>query len=148
MGLGGISLWQLLIILVIVVLLFGTKKLSTLGSDLGGAVKGFRKAMKEGVVEKDEPGPVDDRLSELHALRHAGREVPEVPQSLLLETDSPVLGADAGTRNEPAAISTARRMRAACSSLRRVADSPVVPAITRPAVPLSTWKSMSRASAA
>ena len=45
MGLGGISLWQLLIILVIVVLLFGTKKLSTLGSDLGGAVKGFRKAM-------------------------------------------------------------------------------------------------------
>lgn len=52
MGLGGISLWQLLIILVIVVLLFGTKKLSTLGSDLGGAVKGFRKAM--GDAEEDD----------------------------------------------------------------------------------------------
>lgn len=52
MGLGGISLWQLLIILVIVVLLFGTKKLSTLGSDLGGAVKGFRKAM--GDAEQDD----------------------------------------------------------------------------------------------
>lgn len=52
MGLGGISLWQLLIILLIVVLLFGTKKLGSLGSDLGGAVKGFRKAM--GDAEEDE----------------------------------------------------------------------------------------------
>ena len=41
----GISLWQLLIILVIVLLLFGTKKLRSIGSDLGGAVKGFRNAM-------------------------------------------------------------------------------------------------------
>jgi sec-independent protein translocase protein TatA len=39
---GGISVWQLLIILVIVVLLFGSKKLSGLGKDLGGAVKGFK----------------------------------------------------------------------------------------------------------
>ena len=45
MGLGGISIWQLLIILAIVVLLFGTKRLRTLGSDLGGAIKGFRKSM-------------------------------------------------------------------------------------------------------
>lgn len=52
MGLGGISLWQLLIILVIVVLLFGTKKLGSLGQDLGGAVKGFRKAM--GDAENDD----------------------------------------------------------------------------------------------
>ena len=52
MGLGGISLWQLLIILVIVVLIFGTKKLSSMGSDLGGAVKGFRKAM--GDADKDD----------------------------------------------------------------------------------------------
>jgi sec-independent protein translocase protein TatA len=46
--LGGISVWQLLILLVIVVLLFGTKKLTSLGSDLGGAIKGFRKAVKDG----------------------------------------------------------------------------------------------------
>lgn len=52
MGFGGISLWQLLIILLIVVVIFGTKKLSSMGSDLGGAVKGFRKAM--GDAEKDE----------------------------------------------------------------------------------------------
>ncbi|HHM04832.1 MAG TPA: twin-arginine translocase TatA/TatE family subunit [Gammaproteobacteria bacterium] len=41
----GISVWQLLIILLIVLLLFGAKKLRGLGSDLGGAVKGFRDAM-------------------------------------------------------------------------------------------------------
>ncbi|TDF35742.1 Sec-independent protein translocase subunit TatA [Alteromonadaceae bacterium M269] len=44
---GGISLWQLLIILVIVLLLFGTKKLRNLGGDLGSAVKGFKGAMSE-----------------------------------------------------------------------------------------------------
>lgn len=44
---GGISIWQLLIIAVIVVLLFGTKKLRGIGGDLGGAVKGFKKAMAE-----------------------------------------------------------------------------------------------------
>lgn len=49
MGLGGISIWQLLIILVIVLLLFGTKKLRGLGSDLGGAIKGF----KQSVADKD-----------------------------------------------------------------------------------------------
>lgn len=43
--LGGISIWQLLIILLLVVLLFGTKKLRNLGSDLGGAFKGFKKSM-------------------------------------------------------------------------------------------------------
>ena len=47
MGLGGISIWQLLIILLIVVMLFGTKKLKSLGGDLGGAVKGFKQALTE-----------------------------------------------------------------------------------------------------
>lgn len=45
MGLGGISIWQLLIILLIVVLVFGTKRLKSIGGDLGGALKSFRKAM-------------------------------------------------------------------------------------------------------
>jgi len=48
MGFGGISLWQLLIILAIVVLIFGTKKLKNIGADLGGALKGFKDSMKEG----------------------------------------------------------------------------------------------------
>ncbi len=58
MGIGGISIWQLLIILAIVIMLFGTKRLRTLGSDLGSAVKGFRKSMSEepaaGAAGKDE----------------------------------------------------------------------------------------------
>ena len=44
---GGISIWQLLIVAVIVVLLFGTKKLRNLGGDLGSAVKGFKNAIGE-----------------------------------------------------------------------------------------------------
>jgi sec-independent protein translocase protein TatA len=47
MGMGGLHIWHLLIILIIVVMLFGTKRLSTLGSDLGDMVKGFRKSMSE-----------------------------------------------------------------------------------------------------
>ncbi|OYD22668.1 twin-arginine translocase subunit TatA [Oceanimonas baumannii] len=47
MGLGGISIWQLLIVALILVLLFGSKKLRSLGNDLGSAVQGFRKNMKE-----------------------------------------------------------------------------------------------------
>jgi len=53
MGMGGISIWQLLIVLVIVLLLFGTKKLRNLGTDLGGAVKGFRSTMKDGVSAEE-----------------------------------------------------------------------------------------------
>ena len=55
----GISIWQLLIILVIVMLLFGTKKLRNLGSDLGGAVKGFRSAVKQGGDEVDEAAKLE-----------------------------------------------------------------------------------------
>ncbi|MDN4502118.1 twin-arginine translocase TatA/TatE family subunit [Alteromonadaceae bacterium BrNp21-10] len=44
---AGISIWQLAIVLVIVVLLFGTKKFRTLGSDLGSAIKGFKKAVSD-----------------------------------------------------------------------------------------------------
>jgi sec-independent protein translocase protein TatA len=50
---GGISIWQIGIILLIVVLLFGTKKLRNVGSDLGGALKGFKKAMSEDDDKKD-----------------------------------------------------------------------------------------------
>jgi sec-independent protein translocase protein TatA len=52
---GGISIWQLLIIALIIVLLFGTKKLRSLGGDLGSAVKGFKKAIgdEDPTVKKD-----------------------------------------------------------------------------------------------
>ena len=45
---GGLSIWHWLIVLVIVILVFGTKKLSSVGKDLGGAVRGFKEGLKEG----------------------------------------------------------------------------------------------------
>ena len=53
MGVGGISIWQLLIVLVIVVLLFGTKKMRNIGSDLGSAIKNFKSSMADGEAGKD-----------------------------------------------------------------------------------------------
>ena len=47
MGFGGISIWQLLIILAIVIMIFGTKRLKNIGGDLGGAIKGFKKSMAD-----------------------------------------------------------------------------------------------------
>ncbi|MFM7273891.1 MAG: twin-arginine translocase TatA/TatE family subunit [Gammaproteobacteria bacterium] len=65
MGLGGISIWQLLIILVIVVLLFGTKRLGSLGSDLGSAIRGFRKSMQgdEDKSKDEESARITDKAS-------------------------------------------------------------------------------------
>jgi sec-independent protein translocase protein TatA len=68
---GGISIWQLLIILVIVLLLFGTKRLKSIGSDLGNAVKGFRSAMNQDEAEKDEE---PKKLEETAAKRTAEGE--------------------------------------------------------------------------
>lgn len=52
---GGISIWQLLIIAVIVVLLFGTKKLGSIGSDLGASIKGFKKAISDDEDKQENP---------------------------------------------------------------------------------------------
>jgi len=68
MGIGGISIWELLIILVIVILLFGTKKLTNIGSDLGSAIKNFRSSMREGeqAAEQAEKSAIaaDDKMKE------------------------------------------------------------------------------------
>ena len=56
---ANISVWQLLIVLVIVIAIFGTKRLRTLGSDLGSAVKGFRSAVEDS--EKEPAGEIDDK---------------------------------------------------------------------------------------
>ncbi len=62
----GISVWQLLIILLIVLLLFGAKRLRNIGTDLGAAVKGFRKSMREGEEEDTaEPGRLEKREGEV-----------------------------------------------------------------------------------
>ncbi|MDN5250045.1 Sec-independent protein translocase subunit TatA [Betaproteobacteria bacterium LSUCC0117] len=51
---GTFSIWHWLIVLLIVVMVFGTKKLKNLGSDLGGAVKGFKDGMKDGTATDEE----------------------------------------------------------------------------------------------
>lgn len=51
---GGISIWQLLIILLIVILIFGAKKIRNIGSDLGSAIKNFKQAVKEGEEDEEE----------------------------------------------------------------------------------------------
>ncbi len=55
MGLGGISIWQLAIVLLIVVLIFGTKRLKSIGSDVGSALKGFKSAMGDENKDPAEP---------------------------------------------------------------------------------------------
>ncbi len=64
MGVGGISPVQLIIILVIVLLIFGTKKLRNLGGDLGGAIKGFKKAVKEDGGEGDEAEKLEEEKAD------------------------------------------------------------------------------------
>jgi sec-independent protein translocase protein TatA len=57
---GGISIWQLLIILLIVILVFGAKKIRGLGGDVGAAIKNFKQAVKEGDEEDEEDSPKSD----------------------------------------------------------------------------------------
>ena len=59
----GISIWQLLIILAIVLVLFGAKRLRNLGGDLGSAIKGFRQAMKEEEQPKADEDKLEDQAS-------------------------------------------------------------------------------------
>ena len=80
MGIGGISIWQLLIVLAIVIMLFGTKRLRNMGGDLGAAVKGFRKGMedvKDGLDEKLEP----DQLAADESAKAASEEPAKNKQS-------------------------------------------------------------------
>ena len=72
MGLGGISIWQLAIILAIVVLIFGTKRLKGMGGDLGGAVKGFKDAISPADEKaKDEALQADDTVQAAPIMKKA-----------------------------------------------------------------------------
>ncbi len=62
MGIGGISIWQLLIVLLIVIVLFGTKKLRNIGGDLGTAIKNFRSSMREGEQEQEKADDDNKKL--------------------------------------------------------------------------------------
>ena len=60
---GSFSIWHWLIVLLIIALVFGTKKLRNMGEDLGGAVRGFKKGMSEGAEEGKKPEAVTQRQS-------------------------------------------------------------------------------------
>ena len=70
----GISIWQLLIILAIVLVLFGAKRLRNLGSDLGASVKGFRDSMKETENEQPVEAKKSDTVAERSIEPDAGSE--------------------------------------------------------------------------
>ena len=76
-GPGGISIWQLLIILVIVVLLFGTKKIRGMGGDLGVAIKSFRKSVKDESVSENEDATTDDAGDEKDEAQSEGENSKE-----------------------------------------------------------------------
>ena len=58
----GISIWQLLILLAVVILIFGTKKLKNVGGDLGSAIKGFKSAVKDG--DKDDDSAAQNKVAQ------------------------------------------------------------------------------------
>lgn len=64
---GSFSIWHWLIVLVIVVLVFGTKKLKNMGQDLGGAVKGFKDGMKDGASSDDKPAEAPAQVANVAA---------------------------------------------------------------------------------
>jgi len=102
MGFGGISIWQLLIILVIVLLLFGTKKLRNMGGDLGEAIKNFRKSVKDPESPGDDPTakPGTDDASQ----RREGVELPtgnanQNPQGRVIDAEATAKSpSDSGSR--------------------------------------------------
>jgi sec-independent protein translocase protein TatA len=71
----GISIWQLLIILAIVLVLFGAKRLRGLGSDLGASVKGFRDAMREGEREEAEKNKEETAAAQRNRVIGTGEEI-------------------------------------------------------------------------
>lgn len=64
---GSMSIWHWLIVLVIIMLVFGTKKLRNIGADLGGAVKGFKEGVKEGSAGTSEAAQQDAKTIDVDA---------------------------------------------------------------------------------
>jgi len=82
---GSIGIWQLVIVAVIVVLLFGTKKLRNLGGDLGSAIKGFKSAIGDEKEQKNNVEKTSDTLA--HNSTSSTEEVSKTTESKAKETD-------------------------------------------------------------
>jgi sec-independent protein translocase protein TatA len=102
MGFGGISIWQLLIILVIIVLLFGTKRLRNIGTDLGSAIRGFRSSIKDGEADAAEDATfTDEARKEPAAVSNQTTAQPTASPQTAQQTASPQ------TATQPAPAATA-----------------------------------------
>ncbi len=82
---GGISIWQLLIVFAIIILLFGTKKLRNIGGDLGSAIKGFKKAVNEDKDPKSENAEKTEATEQLAEKTDASE--PKTPSEKTKEKD-------------------------------------------------------------
>ncbi|MFK8054401.1 MAG: Sec-independent protein translocase subunit TatA [Woeseiaceae bacterium] len=71
---SGISIWQLLIVLAIVLAIFGTKKFKNIGSDLGGAIKGFKSAVGEGEEKADNSKLMSEKAEDASFETTPGKE--------------------------------------------------------------------------
>lgn len=87
---GGISIWQLLIVAVIVILLFGTKKLRNIGGDLGSAVKGFKKAINDDDKANQDADFKNEADNKPHQnlVQEKGDNLPEKQPAAELKTDT------------------------------------------------------------
>ncbi|QBQ53742.1 twin-arginine translocase TatA/TatE family subunit [Nitrosococcus wardiae] len=81
MGASGISIWQLLIILAIILLLFGTKKLRSIGTDLGSAVKGFRNSLR------DEESPDTEEVQTIEDKQGQAKKTEDFSQKIQRDAD-------------------------------------------------------------
>ena len=77
---GGFSLWHWLIVLVIVVLVFGTKRLGNVGKDLGEAVKGFKKGVRDGDEDKPSAQLRDERRDETKSTTDSTKQDDRTPR--------------------------------------------------------------------
>ena len=81
---GAFSIWHLLIVLVIVILLFGTKRLKSIGSDMGNAIKGFRQAVKDESKDDTATPPADNNTANAQNLPPQ----PGTPQARVIEGEA------------------------------------------------------------
>lgn len=100
MGIGGISVWQLLIVLAIVIMLFGTKRLRTLGGDLGSAIKGFKKSMQDDddKADSDEDAAEDSSRSSASLQRDESAPLKREHSQDSTRSDNATVGGDDGER--------------------------------------------------
>jgi sec-independent protein translocase protein TatA len=116
---GSFSIWHWLVVLVIVILIFGTKKLKTLGSDLGEAIKNFKRGMKDEEEKTAATPPETAATTESAPLKSEAAPVAEPPR-LAHQTAEPVVAAAPAPRIAKAKTRSKAKAKAKSKSRRTV----------------------------